>query len=310
MYDQGGGGLLAFLPRAMEWHVFLLACLVVGVFVPWMLLLATAGLAYTAWYCIASAGQAKLADVLAPRRPMSTRDRLRWRATIAWFHLLEPLARDWGRLKGGLTPWRSALRGGSARPRLSRWGQRWQPLQRRVEWSYSGDVRLEQYGFLERLTKRLVARGCAAGWNPDHHDWDLKVRRGALGEARVRIVVEHHGGPRRLARLSATIAPTRAVYWGLGAATLTAAVVGAFGVSICLGILLAVLGVLWVAPIIEADRLEAIVHSEADVVAEELVKVASTTQMVTVAHEAHEADGSRTAPSAPSRSQVGGCDGR
>jgi O-antigen biosynthesis protein len=284
MYDQGGGGLLAFLPRAMEWHVLLLACMAIGLFVPWMRLLAGAGLAYTGWYCIASARRAKLNDVLAPRTPMPTRERVRWRATIAWFHLLEPLARDWGRLKGGLTPWRSALRSGSARPRLSRWRQRLQPLRRRIEWAYRGDTRLEQYAFLERLTKRLVARGCAAGWNPDHHDWDLKLRRGALGEARVQIVVEHHGGPRRLVRLSATIGPTRAVSWLLAAAALAAAVVGAFGGSIVLGVLAVMLGVFWVLPIIEANRLEAIVHSEANAVAVELVKPASTTQAGTMAH--------------------------
>jgi hypothetical protein len=249
-----------------------------------MLLLAGAGLAYTGWYCIASARRAKLDDVLAPRPTMPMRERLRWRATIAWFHLLEPLARDWGRLKGGLTPWRSALRGGSARPRLSHWLQRLQPLRRRIEWAYRGDMRLEQYAFLERLTKRLVARGCAAGWNPDHHDWDLKLRRGALGEARVQIVIEHHGGPKRLARLSATIGPTRAVIWLLAATALAAAVVGAVGGSIVLGVLAVMLAVIWVMPIIEANRLEAIVHSEADAVATELAPPASRTQAGTTAH--------------------------
>lgn len=284
MYEQGGGGLLDFLPRAMEWHVFLLACMAMGFFVPWTLLLAGAGLAYTGSYCIASARRAKLNDVLAPRTPMPMRERLRWRATIAWFHLLEPLARDWGRLKGGLTPWRSALRAGgrTAPPRLSRWWQRTQPLRRHIEWVYGGGTRLEHYPFLERLTERLLARGCAAGWNPDHDEWDLKVRRGALGEARVRIVVEHHGGPKRLARLSAMIGPTRPVYWLLGVLGLTAAVVvGALGVSVLLGVLASLLGVVWVAPIIEANRVEAIVHAEADAVAVELATAAWVTLPVT-----------------------------
>jgi glycosyltransferase involved in cell wall biosynthesis len=269
MYEPGGGGFLAFLPRAMEWHVALLALTAVGFFAPWTFLLAGAGFAYTGLYCIATASRAKLSDVLSPGA--STLERLRWRAMIAWFHLLEPLARDWGRLKGGLTPWRSALSDAPATPRASRWWQRLQPLQRRTQWAYPGGTGLEQYAFLERLTKKLVARGCAAGWNPDHHDWDLKVRRGALGEAQLRIVVEHHGGAKRLARLSATVAPTRAIHWLLGLTVVAALTVGALGMPLALGVIAALLGVLWVAPIVEANRLEVIVRSEADNVAEELV---------------------------------------
>ena len=58
------------------------------------------------------------------------------------------------------------------------------------------------------MTKRLSARGWVVGWNPESEDWDLTARSGALGTATLRMVVEHHGGPRRLGRLSATIEPS------------------------------------------------------------------------------------------------------
>ena len=41
------------------------------------------------------------------------------------------------------------------------------------------------------------------GWNSDYDPWDLVLRRGALGQAELRMVVEHHGGPRRVARFAA-----------------------------------------------------------------------------------------------------------
>lgn len=53
--------------------------------------------------------------------------------------------------------------------------------------------------------------------NPDWLDWDFKVRRGVLGEAVLRMVIEHHGGPRRLARVSAVIRPASALYWSQAA---------------------------------------------------------------------------------------------
>ena len=123
---------------------------------------------------------------------------------------------------------------------------------------------------LDRLTKRLGVRGCAVGWNAEWEDWDLKVRRGALGEARLQMVVEHHGGPRRLARLSATIRPPQPLYWLQGALLVSALAMGALGLYLPLAILGAFCATLWVAPIREANRLEAAVQSAADDVVWEL----------------------------------------
>ena len=71
---------------------------------------------------------------------------------------------------------------------------------------------LEKHAILERLTGLLVKRGCAVAWNPDFKPWDMRLRRGALGEASLHMVVEHHGGPRRVARFSAGIRPKGAFF--------------------------------------------------------------------------------------------------
>ena len=65
--------------------------------------------------------------------------RIKWRVLIAWLHFLEPLARDWGRLKGGLTPWRSGLRArtrASARDTLVAASAAVPPA---LRWGYPGD---------------------------------------------------------------------------------------------------------------------------------------------------------------------------
>lgn len=260
MYGRGGG-VLAFLPRSMEWHLTLFALLALGLVIPWTLLLVGVGLGYTAWYCLACASRAKLDAVT------TWRQRLRSRAMIAWLHFLEPLARDWGRLKGGLTPWRSTLPGARVAPHASRWWQRFQPFWRRVRWTYPGRMTLEKYQFLQQLTGELRGRGCAVGWNAEYQAWDLVVRRGALGIAKLRMVVEHHGGPRRLARLSAVITPARSIYWTqtmLAAAALTT---GALGLRAGFAVLAASFVGLWVAPIKEASRLEAMLEAAAAAVA-------------------------------------------
>jgi glycosyltransferase involved in cell wall biosynthesis len=270
LYESGGGGFLSFLPRSMEWHFALVGLSFLGVLVPWVLLLVGLGIGYTTWYCVASASKARIDNLITASGRLSWTDRLRWRAMISWLHLLEPVARDWGRLKGGLTPWRSAVLDTPLKPLTSRWWQRLQPFRRRVGWSYRGSMGLEKYAFLERLTEKLAARRCAVGWNAEWQDWDLKIRRGALGEVQLRMVVEHHGGPRRLAHLSAVIRPSKALYWLLGILAASAVAMGLLDLYLPLAVHGVSLAILWIAPIIEANRLEAAVRSAADEVAEEL----------------------------------------
>jgi glycosyltransferase involved in cell wall biosynthesis len=271
MYDPGGGGILNFLPRAMEWHFALVFLMFLGIFVPWALAFGALGLGYVAWYCCVSSARAKIDHLVATEGPPTWARRLRWRAMIAWLHFLEPLARDWGRLKSGLTPWRSALHGTRSEPCASRWWQRIHPFRRRVHWVYAGDPASEKFILLDRMTRNLVARGCAVGWNADWQDWDMKVRRGALGEAKLRMAVEHHGGPRRLARLLAEIRPPKALYWLQGVLAASAVGLGLLGLYLPLVVLAAVLGLLWVACLMEADRLEVAVQSAADQVANTLM---------------------------------------
>jgi len=270
MYDPGSGNYLSFLPRAMEWHVTLAALSILGVFYPWTFALVGLGVVYTVGYCVSCAYQAKL-DILAATEGSPTLARaLRWRAMVALLHFIEPIARDWGRLKGGLTPWRSVAASVRGQHPSTRWWQRLRPFSHEVRWSIPGTGALDRYPFLQRLLNKLNSTGYAAGWNPTSHDWDLKVRRGVLGFALLRMVVEHHGGPKRLARLSAVIRPAGFLYWIYGVTSALAFVMGLSG-HIGTAVVLTVSFVaLWTAATVEASRLEAATLSSSTEVAEEL----------------------------------------
>jgi hypothetical protein len=94
-------------------------------------------------------------------------------------------------------------------------------------------------------------------------DWDLKLRRGALGIARVRMVTEHHGGPKRLARLSAVIAPSRSLYFVFGIIAALALVMGKLGRIVPAAVMAIGFILLWIAVIAEANRLEASIMTAA-----------------------------------------------
>jgi GT2 family glycosyltransferase/LmbE family N-acetylglucosaminyl deacetylase len=270
MYDRGTKNLFAVLPRAMEWHAILILLAFLSIFSLWAFAMFAVGFAYTIGYCVSCSWHAKIDRLVAAEGSPTFLRRLRSRALIAYLHFLEPIARDWGRLKGGLTFWRSVSLELSHKRRVSRWWQRLQPFRRVVRWSIPGTMALEKNAFLSRLLRRLTRPGCAVRCNAIFDDWDLKLRRGVMGTAWVRMVVEHHGGPKRLARLSIVMALPRPLYWVFGVIAALALVMERLGgivsaVVVAMGFL-----VFWIGGIAEANRLEASIVTAAANAAREL----------------------------------------
>jgi GT2 family glycosyltransferase len=191
LYDRTPSTLGA-LPLMPEWYLLigLLALLsIVGIFqpiVPWasgapvrveLLLLAGAALALavkavrSAWH--------------APNG--STPDGLSVRSLTAALFLLQPIARLVGRLRGGLTPWRRRGDLAFAFP--------W-PRKRQV-WSEHWRSQTDR---LLALEHDLRARCMSIMRGGDTDRWDIQVRIGPLGSARLRAAVEEHGQGRQLVR--------------------------------------------------------------------------------------------------------------
>ena len=119
------------------------------------------------------------------------------RALIMLLHLLQPLARLVGRVRYGLTPWRYGSPGFVLpRPRsTATWSEEWQPQEAR----------------LAELEELLRASGAGVVRGGDFDRWDLEIKGGLFGSARLRMGIEEHGAGRQLVRVRAW--PR---FWGVG----------------------------------------------------------------------------------------------
>lgn len=219
-------GLLESLPLMPEWNlaILILALLsATGVF--WHPLLLAAPLlvlAITALVLDASLGAARA-------RFPDVRGRWRLRLLTGVLYLLQPLARLSGRIGYGLTPWRQRGPGGFAIPRrrsYAFWSEQWQPTEDRVR----------------AIAAALQSEGSVIRSGGDWDRWDLQVRGGLLGLARLRVAIEEHGSGRQLIRVQSWAHVPRAVFL-LGALAATVAILAvvsdADAVTITLGALAA-----------------------------------------------------------------------
>jgi GT2 family glycosyltransferase len=232
---EGGPTLLTALPTTPEWTllvVALAALAVLGAFWTPILYLALPALALAIGAPLA---HALLAAIHAPLRepPPGPGARARMRLVIAWLHLLQPVARLWGRLAHGLTLWRAHGRSAWALPSVrvfTTWSEVWRAPSARIE---TLEREFRAAGF-------VVERGGV--WNR----WDLSIRGGALGGARVRMATEEHGAGRQLSRfrvwprwspgavVTAVIGGALAGSAALAGAPVVAGVLGASVAALCL----------------------------------------------------------------------------
>jgi O-antigen biosynthesis protein len=218
---------LALMP---EWYLVILLLAVLSCLgALWSPLLAALPLA------AAASGLLIVQAVGGARRATRTtkvrhKHRLRSASLTTFLHLLQPCARLWGRLRSGLTPWR---RRGPAERTFPRpmswkvWSETWHPLE---SWVAS----LED-GLLKSQT--VLTRG------GDFDRWDLDLRGGLFGRARVLTGIEEHGDGKQLVRFRVWPRPT---WTGLLAAVILAALAlaaawgGASAVAVVLGLVLLV----------------------------------------------------------------------
>src|SRR5216117_1124806 len=207
--------LLAFLPQMPEWHLMTATLGVMAglsvVYEPLRLALPlfVGALVLPIAQAYVSAVHARF-PAAQPGVP-----RLARRLLTAALHLLQPLARLRGRVVEGLTPWRRRAPLGRAPlwpVTASIWSERWEPVE----------------GRLRALEARLrAARACVLR-GEEHDSWDLEVRGGILGVARLVMGVEDHAGGKQMVRLRWwPRIPVRGPLLALAFAALTAAAAAA-----------------------------------------------------------------------------------
>ncbi|HSH83062.1 MAG TPA: ABC transporter transmembrane domain-containing protein, partial [Herpetosiphonaceae bacterium] len=184
---------LRSLPLMPEWYLVVLALAALSalgalwtplLFVLPLLVLAVGALLVQAGM---SAAQASFAQEESGAR-LSRMDTVKRRGLTAFLHLLQPLARLWGHVSYGLTPWRRRGERGFAlpRPRASTiWSKKWKAPE----------------AWLHSIEAALRASGAYVLHGGDYDRWELEARGGLLGGARTRMAVEEHGTGKQLIRL-------------------------------------------------------------------------------------------------------------
>jgi GT2 family glycosyltransferase len=119
--------------------------------------------------------------------------RIRQRLLTGFLHLLHPLARLSGRLTRPAT--RRPRRGWALGSKVALWCEQWRDP-------------AERLNGIERALRELGAGAVLRGG--DFERWDLEVRGGTLGAARLAMAVEEHGMGRQLVRVRWWLAPTPA----------------------------------------------------------------------------------------------------
>jgi GT2 family glycosyltransferase len=190
LYEPSVGNLrsLALMP---EWYLLVAALAFLGtlgfIWDPLRLALPLMALAAAAVIAQAAGSAARAAFVGTPRGRVL---QFEMRMLTAFLHLVQPMARLVGRLRLGLTPWRQ--RGVSA---LSL------PIKR--EWAVWTERWVAPEERLRLIEEAFRAAGVVARRGGDFDRWDLELRGGLFGAARLLMAVEDHGAGTQLVRFRA-----------------------------------------------------------------------------------------------------------
>lgn len=225
---QPAPGLLASLPLMPEWWlvVFALAGLsLLGLtWPPLLLALPLLALALLAPVAQAVAGARRASFVTQPR-PRGRE--LELRLLTAALHLFQPLARLGGRLRFGLTPWRRRCPAVFAFPLAGLteavWSEEWRPPE----------------AWLGEVENRLREAGAAVLRGGGFDRWDLEVRAGLFGRARLLMAIEEHGAGKQQVRFRSWTGSSRSAYLLLALLVLLVVLAAVGGALVALTVLAA-----------------------------------------------------------------------
>lgn len=193
------------------------------------LLSGLAGILITLTKCAIYAWRSELSHVPTTRADGRIVSGLRYRATIAWLHVVQPLARAYGYLRGTMrppveTPAQDAVPATTSAGLRHRSADLSLLFGRPAHWTFWSEVWTTADTLLTHTVDRLRALRAGRGVHVDdgwRADRDVSVALGAWAWAHVRTLVEDHGTGRCLLRVRLDVRPRT------GAIALAVAIVAA-----------------------------------------------------------------------------------
>lgn len=188
-FHQTKLGLIQSLPLIPEWYLiifglFILSC--IGFF--WKPLLFMLPFFVLALGAQIAQSVRNSSNVCFPFESRSSFKILKMRVLTAILYIMQPLARLFGRLSSGLSPWRRHGLNHLSFPRPRKhsfWSENWQEHEKRIE-------------SLENLIRNQGAIVLRGG---NYDIWDLEIRGGLFGALRILSAVEDHGGGNQMIRI-------------------------------------------------------------------------------------------------------------
>jgi O-antigen biosynthesis protein len=180
--------LLSVLPTMPEWYLVLLILAVLSLLgFLWSKLFLAVPILVTAVFISIAQAVWSACHAEYPNVPRTTASIWKRHFLTTSLHLIQPLARLTGRLRYGLTVWRWHIPQRAINPLpkdLTIWSEQWQSPEQ----------------FLHKLDKALGDEGAVVRHGNHYARWDLEVRAGSFGRARLLMTVEEHGGGKQLFR--------------------------------------------------------------------------------------------------------------
>lgn len=181
---QPAGSFISYIPLMPEWYLIsatfaILGCL--GFIWPPLLWCFTVFAFTVIIVFIQAAISAKKNSALQPHQKKNNKYYL----LIVLLHVIQPVARLYGRFANGLTPWRKRGAGLSSKflfvfgsRTFTHWSEEWRSAE---DW-------------LSDIEKKLIKLKTRIKRGGDFDSWDLQVRIGLFSKSRGLLVIEEHGG--------------------------------------------------------------------------------------------------------------------
>ena len=195
---EPGSGLINVLPLMPEWYfvIFLLGAISsLGLFwtpLLWTLVLFAASL-------IVVLAQAVMSAFKNTALPTHKRTGAFYLLIIA-LHIIQPIARLYGRLKHGLTPWRK---------RGNKLSRQFLFIRRNHVFTYWSETWLPIEDWLSAIEQKLIDSNTRVQKGNVFDRWDLQLRNGIISLNRALLTIEEHGAGKQFVRLKTWCRPSR-----------------------------------------------------------------------------------------------------
>jgi glycosyltransferase involved in cell wall biosynthesis len=233
---QPAEGFLNAMPLMPEWYLFSgLLALIASLGFLWSPLLWVWPVFFISLTVVLIQAAASASENISHQ--VAEKRSIKYKLLITVLHVIQPLARLYGRLRHGLTPWR--LRGDFFTSKyvfvfsslvFTRWSEEWRSTE---DW-------------LGAIEKKLIDMKARVKRGGDFDRWDIQVRNSLFSFSRGLFTIEEHGGGKQLLRFKAWASPSKITVFAI-LVLITIAILAALDNALSVTIILSYFALLFLA---------------------------------------------------------------